>query len=138
MIEKNNSPKQTNKIKVDQLVKFVEKVWGHEEWIVNNLKYCGKKLFLKGGYRCSMHRHDIKDETFYILSGKILLEKEFNGIKESLLMTPGDIIHIEIGMWHRFTGIVDSQIIEFSTFHMDEDSIRLEPSSKIDLKELGF
>ncbi|MFC1894420.1 cupin domain-containing protein [Candidatus Dependentiae bacterium] len=135
----NSRKKQTQRrFKVDQLVNFVEKVWGHEEWIVNNPKYCGKKLVLKSGTRCSMHKHEIKDETFYILSGKILLETEFEGKKENLLMTTGDVKHIEIGMWHRFTGIVDTEIIEFSTFHMDEDSIRRELSGKIDLKDLGF
>ena len=125
-------------VKIDQLVNFVEKVWGHEEWIVNNSSYCGKKLVLKKGGRCSMHKHEIKDETFYISSGKVLLETEFNGIRETRLMTPGDIKHIKIGMWHRFTGVEVAEIIEFSTFHMDEDSIRKEPSCTIDLKDLGF
>ena len=125
-------------IKVDQLNNFVTKIWGHEEWIVNNTKYCGKKLVLKKGYRCSMHKHDVKDETFYILSGKVLMETELDGKKEKMLMTPGDVVHIKTGMWHRFTGFVDSQIMEFSTFHMDEDSTRREPSGTIDLKELGF
>ena len=125
-------------VKTDQLENFVTKVWGHEEWIVNNAKYCGKKLVLKQGHRCSLHQHKIKDETFYILSGKVLMETEFNGKRETLLMAPGDVKHIEIGMWHRFTGIVDSQIMEFSTFHMEEDSVRRENSGKIDLKTLGF
>jgi quercetin dioxygenase-like cupin family protein len=125
-------------VKVDQLVNFVEKVWGYEEWIANKPEYCGKKMTLRHGFRCSMHKHNIKDETFYIASGKVLLETEFEGKKETRLMTPGDIKHIKIGMWHRFTGIEDSEIFEFSTFHMDEDSIRKEPSGKVDLKELGF
>ena len=125
-------------VKLDQLENFVKKVWGHEEWIVNNHKYCGKKLVIKKGFRCSMHKHNIKDETFYISAGKILLESEYDGKKETRLMTPGDVIHVKIGMWHRFTAIVDSQIIEFSTFHLDEDSIRREVSGKVDLKELGF
>ncbi len=141
MLEKdkiNNKEKVYSSIKVDQLVNFVEKVWGHEEWIVNNPKYCGKKLVLKKGTRCSIHKHTIKEETFYILSGKVLMELEFEGEKESKLMTAGDIQHINVGMWHRFTGIEDSAIIEFSTFHMDEDSIRRENSGIIDLKEIGF
>ena len=124
--------------KKDQLVHFAEKVWGHEEWIVNNEKYCGKKLAIKKGFRCSMHQHKIKDETFYCALGKILLESEWDGEKKVQIMTPGDIFHVKIGMWHRFTGIVNSEIIEFSTFHMDEDSIRREPSGVVDLKELGF
>jgi quercetin dioxygenase-like cupin family protein len=124
--------------KIDQLVNFVSKVWGHEEWIVNNSKYCGKKLVLKKGFRCSMHKHNIKDETFYILSGLVLMEFEFNGKYEKRVMSSGDIMHIEIGMWHRFTGLQDSEIMEFSTFHMDEDSIRREDSGAVDLKSIGF
>ena len=124
--------------KLNQLVNFVEKVWGHEEWIVNNVKYCGKKLVLKESFGCSMHKHQIKDETFYILSGKVLLETEYEGVKERRIMTPGDVKHIKIGMWHRFIGLEDSEIMEFSTFHMDEDSIRRESSGKFDLKSLGF
>jgi N-acetylneuraminate synthase len=138
MLEKCNKEKPPVGVKVDQLVNFVEKVWGHEEWIVNNSKYCGKKLVLKKGYRCSIHKHDIKDETFYILHGKVLLETEFEGKQETKLMTAGDVFHVVTGMWHRFTGIEESAIIEFSTFHMDEDSIRKEQSGKVDLKELGF
>lgn len=137
MLEKNKEKIQPH-FKTDQLVNFVEKVWGHEEWIVNNPKYCGKKLVLKRGTRCSVHKHNIKEETFYILSGKVLMELEFEGKKESRLMTAGDVQHIKIGMWHRFTGIENSEIMEFSTFHMDEDSIRRENSGVVDLKEIGF
>lgn len=126
-------PRECIPTKKDQLENFVEKVWGHEEWIVNNDKYCGKKLFLKKGFRCSMHQHRIKDETFYLASGKILLETEFDGKCKRRTMTPGDIVHIEIGMWHRFTGLVDSEIIEFSTFHMDDDSYRKEESGQVDI-----
>lgn len=125
-------------IKLDQLVYYDEKVWGHEEWIVNNDKYCGKKLVLNQGFRCSMHKHNIKDETFYILSGKVLMEYEYNGESGQRVMTAGDIIHIKIGMWHRFSGIVKSEIMEFSTFHMEEDSIRREPSGSFDLKTFSI
>ena len=83
MLEKNDKAKVPLGVKIDQLVNFVEKVWGHEEWIVNNPKYCGKKLVLKKGYRCSIHKHDIKDETFYILSGTVLLETEFEEKQET-------------------------------------------------------
>ena len=34
-------------IKRDQLEDLVPKEWGHEEWIVNNALYCGKKLVFK-------------------------------------------------------------------------------------------
>lgn len=122
--------------KKGQLVNFVEKAWGHEEWIVNNDKYCGKKMFVKTGFRCSMHHHKVKDETFYIASGKVLLEMEDEGKKNQRVMLPGDIQHIKIGLWHRFTGLEDSEILEFSTFHMDEDSYRGEIGGAVDLSEI--
>jgi|GEM_PF-774521 quercetin dioxygenase-like cupin family protein len=143
MTEKNNYRKLMPAVKTDQLENFVEKVWGHEEWIVNNDKYCGKRLIVKKGFRCSMHQHKIKDETFYVASGKVLMETEWNSVKSSRVMTSGDVIHIEIGMWHRFTGLDEaSALIEFSTFHMDSDSHRKEASGSTDLellkKEFSF
>ena len=125
-------------VKSDQLVNFVKKEWGHEEWIVNNSKYCGKKLVLKKGFRCSMHLHKKKEETFYIARGKVFLETELNGKKNNSVMSPGDIIHIKVGLWHRFTGLEDSEIFEFSTFHRDEDSYRKELSGAVDLKAIVF
>lgn len=111
--------------------KEVQKVWGHEEIIVNR-DYCGKKLILNKGFRCSMHHHKLKDETFYILTGKVLLEI---GMKKHVML-PGDSILIKPGQKHRFTGLEDSEIIEFSTHHEDSDSYRDELSGKVDLNKL--
>ncbi len=125
-----------NSLKRSRLENFVEKVWGHEEWIVNNSKYCGKKLVLRKGYRCSMHYHKIKEETFYVLSGKILFESEFSGENKTKVIESGDIEHIKPNLLHRFTGLEDSEIIEFSTFHMDKDSYRKEVSGKVNSEEI--
>lgn len=123
--------------KKDQLLNYVEKVWGYEEWIANSENYCGKKLVLKKGFSCSMHHHKIKDETFYVASGKVLLEMELNGEQSSRIMTSGDVQHIKIGMWHRFIGIEDSEIFEFSTFHKDSDSYRRTQSGKVNLESFN-
>ena len=113
--------------------KIVPKVWGSEEWIVNK-DYCGKKLVLKKGFRCSIHYHKNKDETFYILKGRVLMETD--GKKQ--IMLPGDSIHITPMLKHRFTGLEDSEIIEFSTHHEEEDSYRIEESGKVDLNRLDL
>lgn len=134
----NQAQNQFIPAKRDQLVNVVEKEWGREEWIVNNDKYCGKKLILNTGFRCSMHHHQLKDETFYVASGKVFMETEFNGVVVNRVMNPGDVQHIKIGMWHRFTGLKDSEIFEFSTFHIDSDSYRREVSGSVDLQSLGF
>lgn len=53
--------------------KFVSKSWGYEDWIVNNDKYCGKVLFFKKDKSCSLHYHKLKEETFYVQSGKLFV-----------------------------------------------------------------
>jgi len=114
-------------------MKEVKKAWGKEIWIVNR-DYCGKRLILNKGHRCSMHHHKNKDETFYILSGKVLME--VNDKKQ--IMAEGDSILITPNTKHSFTGLEDSEIMEFSTHHEDSDSYREEGmvSGPVDLNEL--
>jgi mannose-6-phosphate isomerase-like protein (cupin superfamily) len=112
-------------------MKIVPKEWGEERWIVNR-DYCGKLLILRKGFRCSLHYHKTKDETFFVNKGKVLMECAGS----RLIMLPGDTILIEPGMKHRFTGLDDSEIFEFSTHHEDSDSYRDEPSGRVDLSTL--
>jgi len=99
-----------------------KKIWGREEWIVNNPVYCGKFLYLTKGKRCSLHYHKNKDETFYVLRGKVLMEVD----DREKIMKKGDIQHITPLTKHRFSGLENSVIIEFSTHHEDSDSYRIE------------
>jgi len=109
-------------------IKFVPKGWGHEKWIVNTDEYCGKLLFFNKGKRCSWHYHKLKDETFYLQSGSLLL---FYGDTDSLkdaktiVLEPGDKFHIHRGLRHQMVAQADSELFEFSTQHFDEDSYRV-------------
>ncbi|MFA5306401.1 MAG: cupin domain-containing protein [Candidatus Babeliales bacterium] len=125
-------------VKPSQLVNVVDKEWGHEEWIANTNAYCGKKLVFKAGYHCSMHQHKIKDETFYIQSGTVVLDTEYQDKVERRIMQAGDTMHILPFMWHRITALTPAEVLEFSTFHMDEDSYRKSTSGKADLKAMGL
>jgi quercetin dioxygenase-like cupin family protein len=116
---------------MEKIIKF-DKVWGSEEWIVNR-NYCGKILNLKKGHRCSIHYHKNKDETFYLLDGKVLLELD----GKTIVMNKGDAQLIEPNQKHRFTGLKNSRLIEFSTHHEEEDSYRDAPSEKIKKEEFS-
>ena len=107
--------------------KLVDKVWGMEEIFANNDKYCGKLLHIHGGYRCSIHYHREKDETFYVLKGMIKME----ALNQDFLMYAGDSIRIHKGVKHRFTGIEASTIIEVSTTDKPEDSYRETQSERV-------
>ena len=111
---------------------YVEKSWGYEDWIWN-ARYCGKKLFVKKGKECSFHYHKIKDEVMYLERGKVLLtygwDEDVNTAAQ-LILTPDMAFHIPPGMWHKFEGLEDSIMFEFSTHHSDKDVVRAAGSSR--------
>ena len=113
-------------------IPVVQKDWGREIWVVNK-EYCGKVLELKKGYRCSIHHHKEKDETFLVIEGRVLMEID----GKEWVMEAGHCQHIAPGTKHRFTGLENSRIIEFSTTHKDSDSYRDVPSGKADDKVLA-
>ena len=116
------------------MIKKVDKIWGSEEWIVNNSKYCGKILNLNKGFRCSIHYHKDKHETFYLLEGKVLLE--IGDELKKIILEKGDVQTLEPGMKHRFTPLEDSKIIEFSTHHEDSDTYRDSESEGVDVEKI--
>lgn len=109
-------------------VDIVPKLWGYEKWLENNDKYCSKILWVNKGYQCSLHYHKVKDETFLVTSGHIRLE-----LGDKILhMMPGNFVRVLPGVRHRFRGIEDSEILEISTHHSEEDSYRIEKSRKVE------
>lgn len=126
------------------ITKFVSKGWGYELWITNNEKYCLKLLHLVRNRRCSVHFHKIKDETFFISSGKVSLSYVFPSCWEyyesvdlshykpdwkvkskEIILESGDVFHVPPMTIHEFCGISTSEIFEVSTQHFDEDSYRI-------------
>ena len=109
-------------------IKFVPKGWGFEKWIVNCEKYCGKLLYFVKGKKCSWHYHKIKDEVFYIQSGKILVryshQDDLNKANVTILEA-GDNFHVSIGLRHQMEALEDTELFEFSTQHFDSDSHRI-------------
>lgn len=105
-----------------------KKGWGHELWIVNNEQYCGKLLHFEKGKRCSWHFHKVKDETFYLQSGKLIVHYgEEDSIESSSVveLSPGDSMHIYPGLRHQMIALEDSELFEFSTQHFEYDSYRI-------------
>ena len=109
-------------------MKFVKKGWGYEKWIVNKQEYCGKLLYFIQGKRCSWHHHVLKDEVFYLQSGKMMVYYSDNddiSTAKQLLLRPGDNFYVYPGLRHQMVALEDSELFEFSTEHFDSDSHRI-------------
>ena len=119
-----------------------KKAWGHELWIINNEKYCGKLLVFKKDKSFSMHYHLLKDEAWYISKGKFqytYIDTE-TAEHHQVIVETGDCIHLIPGQPHQMRAIEEeSTIFEVSTQHFDSDSYRVGMgSSQLDPLGLPF
>ncbi len=105
----------------------VEKPWGHElVWAVSE-SYAGKILSVTAGESLSLQFHRKKDESWYVLDGRLEVELGAAGEKALAVevVTPGAAFRIRPGTVHRVRALEDSRILEVSTPHLD-DVVRLE------------
>jgi phosphinothricin acetyltransferase len=104
----------------------VEKPWGHEVWWAQSEEYAGKLLVVNAGHRLSLQVHRQKDESSYLLSGRLRL---IYGPSEDELaereIGPGESWRIEPGVVHSAEALENSVVLEVSTPHLN-DVVRLE------------
>ncbi len=105
----------------------VSKPWGHEVIWARTDRYVGKVLVIEAGNRLSLQKHLKKDESIYVVSGRLFLhlEDEFGEIQIREL-GPGEHERIAIGRIHRFEARDERvELMEVSTPELD-DVVRLE------------
>jgi mannose-6-phosphate isomerase-like protein (cupin superfamily) len=103
----------------------VPKPWGHELWFAWTDRYAGKLLHVTAGHRLSLQYHERKDETSYLLSGRMLLVQgeSADAIAEHEV-GPGAVWRNEPGVVHTIEAIEDSVVLEVSTPELG-DVVRL-------------
>jgi|GEM_PF-241994 len=93
-----------------------------EYWIVNDRQndYCGKFLFLFANQRCPRHHHKVKDETFFIVRGRVRMTAG----RRQFMMKPGDIFKMRPGVDHTFVAVGGpALILEVSLPSIQHDNI---------------
>ncbi len=104
----------------------VEKPWGSEIWWAMTPHYVGKFLHIDAGQALSLQLHRQKDESSYLLSGRLRLTR---GPSVEELSTeeigPGFTWRAEPGTVHSIEAIEDSVVVEISTPEVD-DVVRLQ------------
>jgi mannose-6-phosphate isomerase len=103
----------------------VDKPWGYELHWAKTDRYVGKVIHVNKGHALSLQYHNIKDETIYLFSGKLLFEIEVDGRLTKREMTPGEAVHVTPKTVHRMTALEDSDILEASTPEL-HDVVRIE------------
>jgi mannose-6-phosphate isomerase len=103
----------------------VEKPWGYELHWAKTDRYVGKLIHVNAGHALSLQYHNLKDETIYLHSGRLLFEIQQGEDLVKREMLPGERVHIRAKTIHRMTAIEDSDIFEVSTPEL-QDVVRLE------------
>jgi len=109
-------------------MKVVCKPWGKEEILEVNDHYMVKRLFMQAGKRCSLQYHEQKEETIIVISGTLLITRNFEGADstwENITLGSGEFHTIPAGRTHRMEGLTDVVYLEASTPEQD-DTIRVE------------
>jgi mannose-6-phosphate isomerase len=104
----------------------VEKPWGHELIWAHTEQYVGKILVIEAGKRLSLQKHEVKDESILVLSGRLRLYLEDDAgevVVEEL--GAGEHRRVRTGRIHRYEAIERCELVEVSTPELD-DVVRLQ------------
>ena len=110
-------------------MRTVDKGWGNELIFADEKDYCGKLLNFKTGKKFSMHFHSIKDETWYVLSGKFKVNViETNNAKSySVELVKGNVWRNAPLVPHQVECLEEGSIVEVSTHDDPNDNYRVQP-----------
>ncbi|HEY5709353.1 MAG TPA: cupin [Solirubrobacterales bacterium] len=108
------------------LPREVSKPWGSELWFAQTDRYAGKILRVRAGCRLSIQFHEEKDETSYVLSGRVVVSQGDSADRLTAReLGPGESWRNQPGIVHTLEAVEDAEIIEVSTPQL-EDVVRLE------------
>ena len=104
---------------------FVEKPWGHEIIWARTKDYVGKLIHIDAGKRLSRQYHVVKDESIYVVKGKLTLEIGRDNLMQTLVLKEGESFRIAPYTVHRFiANDGEVNVMEVSTPQLN-DVVRL-------------
>ena len=108
---------------INKPIKSESKYWGDMITLFDQLDVSVKRIHMNANTQSSMEYHIHKRESYYIEKGKLKLGLRVGrGVNKSVILTQGDVYHIEPGLMHMRIALEDTVIIELSTTDDDSDS----------------
>ena len=99
------------------------KVWGDTEIIFNNETTTVHRASIKKGGQSSRHYHEHKSNLFYVESGFINITIWDGSGKRDVFLRRGEKLVVKPNVWHKFTAIEESIILEIYTVTIDTEDI---------------
>lgn len=110
----------------ESLPREVPKPWGSELWYAHTNRYAGKILRVNAGQRLSVQYHLEKDETSFLLSGRVKVSQGASPEQmQEREVAPGEGWRSEPTVVHTIEAVEDSVVLEVSSPELD-DIVRLD------------
>ena len=122
-------------VKGDDMLTTGSKVWGKAIKIQDNGLSKTSVLHVERGGTCSWHYHKHRYNTFYVVSGEVIIRWSpshiANDKKYEIYLKPGCDLTIAPGDAHEFMAVVDSVMVEIDCAgNRIGDIVRLRPGFK--------
>ncbi|MCX5778144.1 MAG: cupin domain-containing protein [Elusimicrobia bacterium] len=107
-------------------IKITKKPWGEEHLFAATKRYAGKMIFIKKGHRLSLQYHTFKDESFYLLRGRMKISLGTDARRlVTKIIKPGQVVHVPAKTVHRTEALIACWLIEVSSPELS-DIVRLD------------
>lgn len=102
------------------------KTWGTTETLLQNSFVEFHRIDIKKGGYCSLHRHNFKFNTFYVIEGELEIEVHKNDydLIDTTLLKAGDLTTCNPGEFHRFKALTD--VVCFEIYYPEALSTDIE------------
>ena len=101
------------------------KVWGTTEpLIVNSSLEVHRITVMKGGY-CSLHKHQSKYNAFYVMTGKLIIErhKKNYDLKDITRLESNEFTIVPPGEYHKFEAVYVTTALEMYWAELNHNDI---------------
>ena len=102
------------------------KIWGTTTDLLKSPAVEIHFIEIKPRTFCSLHKHQTKYNAFYLISGKLKIERWKNGydLVDSTLLYPGDFTVVPPGEYHKFSSLDEcSTGLEIYWSELDHEDI---------------
>lgn len=109
------------------------KVWGQTQQLIKGSFFEVHRIEIEKDGFCSLHKHNHKNNAFYVESGFIQVEVHKNDydLVDITNVQQGELMIVKAGEYHRFKGLAESIVYEiYWVDNITEDIERKEVGGK--------
>ena len=99
------------------------KVWGITRPLIQTGAIEIHRITVEEGGFCSKHRHQSKQNAFYVLSGKLEISRWKKGITDRTILHQNEMCVVPAGEYHLFRAAEKSEVLEIYWSELNHEDI---------------